>query len=45
MLNAQRDKPHEAGMARRVDRMAKQFASFERNQFVVLESLAMFIRY
>ena len=45
MLNAQRDETHEAGMARRLDRMAKQFASFERNQSVVLESLAMFIRY
>ena len=45
MLNAQHDETHEAGMARRVDRMAKQFAGFERNQFVVLESLAMFIRY
>jgi hypothetical protein len=45
MLNAQRDETHEAGMARRLDRMAKQFASYERNQFVVLESLAMFVRY
>jgi hypothetical protein len=45
MLNAQRDETHEAGMARRLDRMAKQFASCERNQFVVLESLAMFVRY
>lgn len=45
MLNAQRDETHEAGMARRLDRMAKQFASYERNQFVVLESLAVFIRY
>jgi hypothetical protein len=45
MLNAQRDETHEAGMARRLDRMAKQFASYERNQSVVLESLAMFIRY
>ncbi len=45
MLNAQRNETHEAGMARRLDRMAKQFASYERNQSVVLESLAMFIRY
>ena len=45
MLNAQRDETHGAGMARRLDRMAKQFASYERNQSVVLESLAMFIRY
>ena len=45
MLNAQRDETHEAGMARRLDRMAKQFASYERNQLVVLESLAMFVRY
>jgi hypothetical protein len=45
MLNAQRDETHEAGMARRLDRMAKQFASYERNQSVLLESLAMFIRY
>ena len=45
MLNAQRDETHEAGMARRLDRMAKQLASLERNQSVVLESLAMFIRY
>jgi predicted transcriptional regulator len=45
MLNAQRDETNEAGMARRLDRMAKQFASYERNQSVVLESLAMFIRY
>ena len=45
MLNAQRDETHEAGMARRLDRMAKQFASYERNQFVMLESLAMFVRY
>lgn len=45
MLNAQRDETHEAGMARRLDRMAKQFASYKRNQHVVLESLAMFIRY
>lgn len=45
MLNAQRDETHEAGQARRLDRLAKQFASYERNQFVVLESLALFIRY
>jgi hypothetical protein len=45
MLNAQRDETHEAGRARRLDRLAKQFASLERKQFVVLESLALFIRY
>lgn len=45
MLNAQRDETHEAGQARRLDRLAKQFASYERNQSVVLESLALFIRY
>lgn len=45
MLNAQRDETHEAGQTRRLDRLAKQFASYERNQSVVLESLALFIRY
>jgi hypothetical protein len=45
MLNAQRDETHEAGQARRLDRLAKQFASYERNQSVVLETLALFIRY
>jgi hypothetical protein len=45
MLNAQRDETHEAGQARRLDRMAKQFASYDRNQSVVLETLALFIRY
>jgi hypothetical protein len=45
MLNAQRDETHEAGQARRLDRLAKQFASYERNQSVALETLALFIRY
>jgi hypothetical protein len=45
MLNAQRDETHEAGQARRLDRLAKQFACYERNQSVVLETLALFIRY
>jgi len=45
LLNAQRDETHEAGQARRLDRLAKQFANYERNQSIVLETLALFIRY
>jgi hypothetical protein len=43
-LNADRDRESDA-LLRRLDRMTKQLSEINRNQQVVVESLALFIRY
>ena len=44
-LNPERDQGSEAALLRRLDRMSKQLAQIDRHQLIVLESLALFIRY
>jgi len=45
LLNPERDQQNEAGLFRRLDRMTKQLSELHRNQQIVVESLALFIRY
>jgi len=45
LLNPERDQQNEAGLLRRLDRMSKQLSELHRNQQIVVESLALFIRY
>lgn len=44
-LNPERDQGNEAALLRRLDRMSKQLAQVDRHQLIVLESVALFIRY
>jgi hypothetical protein len=45
LLNPERDQSGDAALVRRLDRMSKQIAEFKRNSQIVIESLALFIRY
>ena len=45
LLNPERDQQNEAVLLRRLDRMTKQLAEVNRNQQIVVESLALFVRY
>jgi len=45
LLNPERDQQNEAVLLRRLDRMTKQLSELHRNQQIVVESLALFIRY
>jgi hypothetical protein len=45
LLNPERDQSGDAGLMRRLDRMTKQLAEINRNQQIVVESLALYIRY
>jgi hypothetical protein len=45
LLNPERDQQNEAVLLRRLDRMTKQLAELNRNQLIVVESLALFVRY
>ncbi|MEP6828543.1 MAG: hypothetical protein ABJA10_10765, partial [Aestuariivirga sp.] len=45
LLSPERDQTSEAGLLRRLDRMSKQLSEINRNQQIVVESLALFIRY
>ena len=44
-LKRERDEIGDAGLMRRFDRSAKQFAKFELGQLVLLETLTLYIRY
>ena len=44
-LNPERDAGNDAAIIRRLDRMSKQLNAIERDQSVLSESLALFIRY
>lgn len=44
-LSPERDQGNEAALLRRLDRMSKQLAQIDRHQLIVLESVALFIRY
>ena len=44
-LKRERDEIGDAGLMRRFDRSAEQFAEFELSQMVLLETLTLFIRY
>jgi len=44
-LSPDRDQGNEAALLRRLDRMSKQLAQIDRHQLIVLESVALFIRY
>lgn len=44
-LSQERDQGNDAALLRRLDRMSKQLAQIDRHQLIVLESLALFIRY
>lgn len=45
LLNPERDQQGEAALIRRLDRMSKQLGEINRNQQIVVESLALFVRY
>jgi hypothetical protein len=45
LLNPERDQSGDAALVRRLDRMTKQLAELNRNSQIVIESLALFIRY
>jgi len=45
LLNPERDQQNEAVLLRRLDRISKQLSELHRNQQIVVESLALFIRY
>ncbi len=45
LLNPERDQQNEAALLRRLDRMTKQLSELHRNQQIVVESLALFVRY
>ena len=45
LLSPERDQSGEAALMRRLDRMSKQLSEVNRNQQIVVESLALFIRY
>lgn len=45
LLSGEREQQREATFIRRLDRMTKQLAELNRNQLIVVESLALFIRY
>ena len=45
LLYPERDQQGDAALIRRLDRMSKQLGEINRNQQIVVESLALFIRY
>jgi hypothetical protein len=45
LLSAERDQQNDAALLRRLDRMTKQLSEINRNQQIVVESLALFVRY